>query len=90
MSLCKHYLVSGHVQGVFFRACTQEEARRLGLTGWVRNTPDGAVELLACGDAEQLHQLNVWLWKGPPSAKVTKVVSELVEDGIPPKGFTVR
>lgn len=90
MSQCKRYRVAGHVQGVFFRASTRQEARRLGITGWVRNTPDGAVELLACGSAEQLQKLNAWLWRGPPSAKVSKVTSEPDEDTAPPQDFSVR
>ncbi len=89
--LCKRYRVSGHVQGVFFRAATQEQARRLGLKGWVRNMPNGDVELLAWGDAEGLHELAAWLWQGPPMARVKKVVSELLETSSAPNDdFVVR
>ncbi len=66
-------LVSGRVQGVFFRAHTQEEARRLGLTGWVRNLPDGRVEALAEGPRDALEALLAWARVGPPSARVTGV-----------------
>lgn len=75
MNSCRHFLVSGRVQGVFFRAATQATAHRLGLTGWVRNLPDGRVELVACGAEEKLKQLEAWLWQGPPHARVEQVVS---------------
>ena len=90
MSQCKRFRVSGHVQGVFFRASTQQLARRLGVTGWVRNTADGAVEILACGTAEQLQTLDAWLWHGPPSARVSKVTSEPDAETLPPEEFSVR
>jgi acylphosphatase len=73
MKRCRHYFVSGRVQGVFFRAQTQATARRLGLTGWVRNLSDGRVECLACGDEGQLKAFEAWLWQGPPQARVEKV-----------------
>lgn len=73
MVSCRCFLVSGRVQGVFFRASTQEQAQRLGLTGWVRNLPDGSVELVACGEAPTLAALESWLWQGPPSARVESV-----------------
>lgn len=58
---------------MFYRAATQETARRLGLTGWVRNLADGNVELVACGDTEKLKELEQWLWQGPPRARVAQV-----------------
>lgn len=70
---CRHYLVSGRVQGVFYRATARDRALALGLGGWVRNLPDGRVELVACGDAAQLDRLEAWLWQGPPHARVTAV-----------------
>lgn len=72
---CRRFLVSGRVQGVFYRAATQDRARRLGLTGWVRNLPDGRVELIACGDETKLKQLEEWLWQGPPHAHVENVTT---------------
>ena len=74
--LCKRYLVKGLVQGVWFRASTQEEAKKLNITGWARNLPDGGVEVIACGTEEQLLQLHTWLQQGPPLAKVEEVKSE--------------
>ena len=68
-----HYLINGRVQGVYYRASTVKQAKALGITGWVRNLPDGRVEVFACGNAEQLSQLQTWLWQGPPAAKVEAV-----------------
>lgn len=79
MNRCRHFRVSGRVQGVFFRAATEAAARRLGLTGWVRNLPDGSVELLACGEEAKLKELEQWLWQGPPRARVEQVVSSNIE-----------
>ena len=65
--------ISGRVQGVGFRYSAMDEARRLGVTGWVRNTHDGAVELLAEGDPERLRGLAAWCHVGPRGALVTAV-----------------
>lgn len=70
------YLVSGRVQGVFYRASTAEQARRLGLVGWARNLADGRVEVVAAGDGERLAELAEWLWEGPPAARVREVAIE--------------
>jgi acylphosphatase len=66
-------VVRGRVQGVFFRASTQREARRLGLTGWVKNRGDGAVEMLAEGEETALRQLCMWAERGPTAARVEDV-----------------
>ncbi len=66
-------LVSGRVQGVFFRASAQDEARRLGLTGEVRNLPDGSVEATAEGPRASIEEFIVWCRRGPPSAEVENV-----------------
>jgi acylphosphatase len=68
-------VVTGRVQGVGYRAATAAEARRLGLAGWVRNRPDGAVELEAEGPADAVAALLAWCRVGPPSAKVREVVA---------------
>ena len=73
---CARCLVGGRVQGVFFRASAREQAQRLGLTGYVRNRPDGRVEVLACGSVEALARLRDWLRTGPPQADVTGVACE--------------
>ncbi|RMF88343.1 MAG: acylphosphatase [Nitrospirae bacterium] len=81
-----HCFVSGRVQGVFFRASTQEEGRRLGLAGWARNLPDGRVEVVAQGERPALERLLAWLHQGPPAARVERVeaawepVAERLED----------
>ena len=69
--ICINCVVSGKVQNVWFRATTQKEAQKLNLTGWVRNLPDGRVEVLACGPEEGIAQLKSWLRHGPPRAEVT-------------------
>lgn len=68
-----HIFVSGKVQGVFFRATTEEMASILGLKGWVRNTEDGRVEVMVEGEKEKVEKLIEWLHKGPPLAKVENV-----------------
>ena len=69
-----HFVVYGLVQGVFFRASTRNEAARRGLTGWVRNLPDGSVECLAEGHETTLRALVAWCHDGPPGARVERVV----------------
>lgn len=74
--ICRRCLVSGRVQGVFYRASTQAEAKRLGVRGWARNLPDGGVEVLACGSTESVLALCEWLRKGPPMASVGAVLAQ--------------
>jgi acylphosphatase len=69
-------LVHGHVQGVAFRNYTQREAKRLKVTGWVTNLPDGTVKVVAEGPDEALTQLEKWLHKGSPWARVDQVDAE--------------
>jgi acylphosphatase len=73
MTVAVRFLVSGRVQGVFYRASAAEQATGLGLNGWVRNLRDGKVELVAAGEAEQLERLAAWLWQGPREAEVAGV-----------------
>jgi len=83
-------IVTGRVQGVGFRVSTVDEARKIRLTGWVRNLPDGSVELEAQGDDAQVAALLAWCEHGPPAARVTGVV---VEDQGPidgERGFVER
>jgi acylphosphatase len=84
------FLVSGRVQGVFYRGSTRAEALRLGLTGYARNLPDGRVEVLAVGDATAIKVLAKWLWRGPPVAEVQAVEGvavTLAEGDSMPTGF---
>ena len=74
--------VQGVVQGVGYRAATQQRASELGLSGWVRNRPDGSVELEAEGSLQALHDLRLWCEQGPPQARVRRVTS----GEVPPTG----
>jgi acylphosphatase len=67
------FVVSGRVQGVGFRAAVQGKALFLGLSGWVRNRDDGAVEGLAGGNSSDLERFREFLHQGPPAARVTNV-----------------
>lgn len=67
---CAKFLVSGKVQGVFFRASARSEALALGICGHANNLADGRVEVLACGEAAALDELATWLAHGPPMARV--------------------
>jgi len=69
-------LVSGKVQGVFYRQSTQEKAKALGITGMVKNLPNGNVQIMATGMPDQLNELVDWCKQGPPRAEVTSVKVE--------------
>ena len=73
MNVRAHVLISGRVQGVFFRSETGFHARRLGVKGWVRNLSDGRVEALFEGEDSNVRQLIEFCRKGPPGARVTGV-----------------
>ncbi len=70
-----HLIISGQVQGVFFRAYTVKEAQRLKLTGWVKNRPDGKVEVVAEGPDDKLKEFELWCSRGSPASQVTNVDS---------------
>ena len=74
-----HLSIKGRVQRVFYRESAKREANRLGVTGWVKNKPDGSVELLACGTEDTVQKLVEWCKTGPPLAKVTEVTVTEVE-----------
>ena len=83
----RRYLISGRVQGVFFRASTRDCAQALGLSGSAVNLPDGRVEVIASGSAEAHRELLTWLHAGPPLAKVTEVSVAESEASVP-TGFS--
>ena len=82
--MCRQFIVTGRVQGVFFRASTRDVAIPLKLRGHAINLPDGNVEVLACGDAAALQSLQVWLGTGPAHAVVSDVQCEPVDVAAPP------
>jgi acylphosphatase len=82
--------VVGRVQGVGFRAYTQEEAFRLHLTGWVRNEWDGSVKVVAEGPDDALNRLLAWLHRGPPSAHVNHVDFSWSDATGDMQGFQIR
>lgn len=75
-----HCIVSGRVQGVWFRGYTQEAARSLGVSGWVRNLRDGRVEAKAQGDDEALQQFREQLGQGPPHSQVDSLECDEIEE----------
>jgi len=85
-----HAVVSGRVQGVGYRATTFDEARRLGLSGWVRNRYDGTVEVLAEGSEAKLRLFLDYLRRGPWGASVTSVAEEWTEAQGAPIPFQVK
>ena len=76
----RYLLIKGRVQGVYYRASAKDMARKNGLTGWIRNTPDGHVEAIASGNEDQLELFINWCRQGPRGARVTEVDIQLVED----------
>jgi acylphosphatase len=82
-------VVHGRVQGVFYRASAEQEARRLGVGGWVRNREDGTVELVVEGEDSAVEQMLAWAGHGPSRAEVTRVdVEEHPAEGL--TGFDQR
>lgn len=81
------FVVSGQVQGVFFRASTREQAMKLGLRGYAKNLADGRVEVLAAGDAAALDALAAWLREGPPMAHVEDLERLPARDDEAGEGF---
>lgn len=85
-----HLMIHGRVQGVWFRATTQDMARHFKIKGWVRNTPDGSVEAHIQGDEAAIEKMLSWCREGPPGA----CVDHVDVDEVPPredfKSFSIR
>jgi len=86
--IARRCLVSGRVQGVFYRASAAQRAAELGVSGHARNLPDGRVEVLACGAAADVAAFIAWLWVGPSAARVVAIEVSEVEPG--PAGCPAR
>jgi acylphosphatase len=85
-----HIFVSGKVQGVFFRSNTQKKAKDLNISGWVRNLPNGRVEMILEGKREKIQELIEWTKKGPSFSKVDNVEIEWQEYIGEFKNFDIR
>lgn len=76
MSVVKHLLIHGRVQGVGYRYAMMEQAAALGITGWVRNRRDGTVEAMVSGSPMAISSMTAWARRGPRGSNVTEVVAE--------------
>ena len=85
----RHVRIEGRVQGVWYRGWTVDEAKRLGLDGWVRNRRDGSVEAVFAGPAEAVDAMIAACHRGPPSARVDLVRAEPSSESVP-AGFEQR
>jgi len=90
MQTAARFVVSGKVQGVFFRASTREQAERLHLRGHARNLADGSVDVLAVGAADAIDALAQWLTHGPPRARVDAVQRLAADPADAGDGFATR
>ncbi len=86
---CIEAFISGKVQGVFFRESTRQQAAKLNITGYAKNLPDSRVEVIACGEVENIDQLISWLQNGPEYAQVDDVSTREIHIE-KPQGFYVR
>jgi acylphosphatase len=84
MKTCVHVIISGRVQGVWFRASTKMKAEQLGIKGWVRNAREGYVEAVFEGEEKLIEEMIKWCHVGPPYAKVTNVA---LKNQKPTNGF---
>jgi len=73
VKLTRHLVISGRVQGVYYRESMRMEAERLSVTGWVRNRRDGAVEAVVHGETDSVEAIIAWAWRGPAAARVDDV-----------------
>jgi acylphosphatase len=78
VKITRHLVISGRVQGVYYRESMRLEADRLGVSGWVRNRREGTVEAMVHAESEQVDAIIAWAWQGPTAAEVEHVE---VKDG---------
>lgn len=90
MSKQVRLLIYGRVQGVFYRVSAKQQADILGIKGWVRNLPDGQVEVFAEGDESAVRKLITWCHLGPPGARVEKVTLTQMKTNEQHLNFVVR
>ena len=90
MRIARRFVISGRVQGVGFRWFTKDVASREGVTGYVRNLPDGRVEALVEGDADAVTRVERLLRQGPPGARVQAVNVMTEEPGSPYRDFSIQ
>ena len=89
--VCRQLRVEGRVQGVGYREACVQQARALGVAGWIRNRRDGSVEVLAAGPQRAVDRLQAWLNEGPALARVERVTAAVVEPALPwPSDFERR
>ena len=87
---CKKVLISGKVQGVFFRMETRKAAEKIGVTGYVKNRSDGSVEAVFQGTPDQVAQMEKWCHTGPPASRVDQVVTENMPSAPDYSTFEIR
>jgi len=90
MSYTVHVMISGKVQGVYFREQTKKQAAALEITGWVRNTDDGRVEAIFEGEREKVEQMVDWCQTGPAQATVKEVISIPMETSVNCNVFEIK
>ena len=90
MRIARRLLIGGRVQGVGFRWFTHDIAAREGVTGWVRNLPDGRVEVYVEGDADAVTRVERALRQGPPGARIDNVYVDTEDPSGAYKGFSIR
>lgn len=90
MRTTKRVLISGRVQGVFFRASTRQKAEQIGINGWVKNTSDGKVEAVFEGDEQKVNKMINWCRQGPDLANVEDVKVEDKDSSEGYSGFSIK
>ncbi len=77
---CYRYIISGYVQGVCYRSGAQHAAKKLNILGYVKNLPNGDVEVVACGNDSDIEEFETWLWRGPVIADVIDIKKDDIDN----------